>query len=299
VAPRILARVLLTIGFVAASVAYSSWIAERTVFDPAATRGATSALLATPTVHDLLAREIRTAVQSSLGSNVNDPKLTAAINRAVDDPKFVHAFEDAIVSINQAVLSDGHGRVTLDTGAVTTSVYDAVARLDPLVAPQLKKTKTLSVPIGSANLPHLGNAAGHIREVGDIALALALLFIGGGLALEPRRKTFRRVGRRVAFLAIMPVLVFDLGPRLLTSSHNSALAVSAAILTAYGHRVLFSAVILAVVGISTWLIAIALPKRRAAAAPEASVPAFQPVYVRQTAPRAPLGEPGIPEKLYL
>src|SRR5579863_9225014 len=112
---------LMTIGFLAASVAYSSWTAERTIFDPQATRGATSALLSTATVHDLLAREIRTALQPGLGPDVNPAQLTAAINTAVADPKFIGAFENAIVDVNEAVVSDGPGRVTLDTNAVTTS----------------------------------------------------------------------------------------------------------------------------------------------------------------------------------
>jgi hypothetical protein len=291
--------VLLTVGFLAASVAYSSWIAERTIFDPAATRGATNALLTTPTVHDMLAREIRTALQSSLGPKVDNAKLAAAINRAVDDPKFVGAFEDAIVSINQAALSGGDGRVTLDTGAVTASVNDAVARYYPAIAPQVKHSRTVAVPIGSASLPHIGNAQRNVREIGDIALALAVLLIGAGLLLAPERKTFRRAGRRIAFLAIGPVLVFVVGPHLLTASHNRALSVSSVILTAYGHRVLFSAGVLAVVGISTWLIAIALPKRRAATEAEPAGPALQPVYVRRAASRVPAEAAGVPEKLYL
>lgn len=289
---------LLTIGFLAASMAYSSWTAERTIFDPAATRGATTSLLSTPTVHDLLAREIRSALQPSLGPDVDNAKLTAAINTAVADPRFVGAFEDAIVNINQAVLSDGHGRVTLDPEAVTGSVDAAVARVDPKIALQVRKTKQVSVPIGGAALPHLGNVGRTVREAGDLALAVAIMLIGGALVLAPERKTFRRAGRRVACLAIPPVVVFGVGPRLLASSHNSALSVSAAILGAYGHRVLFSAAILAVVGISTWIIAIAMPRRQARV--EVAAPTLGPVYVRQTAPRVPAGEPGgLPEKLYL
>lgn len=290
---------LLTIGFIAASVAYSSWISERTIFDPAATRGATNALLATPTVHNLLAREVRSALESGLPPTVDKTKLNRAINAAVDDPKFIGAFEDAIVNINEAVLANGHGRITLDSSAVTRSVNQAVARFDPQIAAQVKKTKAVSVPIGSTSLPRLGDAERTVREVGLVALLVALACIGGGLALAPTRKTFRRAGRRVAFLAIAPVLVFEVGPRLLAASHNSALTVSAAILHAYAHRVLFSAAVLVIAGASTWLIAIAMPKRRRAEeTPEA--PALRPVYVRQTPPRAPVGEPaGVPEKLYL
>ena len=49
----------------------------------------------------MLAREIRTALRSSLGPGVDNAKLTKAIDRAVDDPKFVGAFEDAIVNVNR------------------------------------------------------------------------------------------------------------------------------------------------------------------------------------------------------
>ena len=296
---RTVARVLMTIGFLAASVAYSSWMAERTIFDPAATRGATHALLATPTVHDLLAREIRTALRTNLGPGVDDAKLTKAIDRAVKDPKFVGAFEDAIANVNEAILSNGHGRVTLDPSAVTNSINEAVAREYPKIAPQVRKAKVVSVPIGNASLPHLGNAKQKAREIGNIALALAILLIGGALALSPDRKTFRRAGRRVAFLAIGPVLIFAVAPRLLGSSHTGALAVTAAVLRAYSHRVLFSAVVLAAVGIGTWIVAVFMPKLRAVAEPEpAPAPRLQPVYVRQTAARASAGE-ALPEKLYL
>jgi len=288
----------MTIGFLAASVAYSSWTAERTIFDPAATRGATNALLSTATVHDLLAREIRTALQPGLGPDVNRAKLDAAINTAVADPRFIGAFEDAIVNVDEAVVSGGHGRVTLDTNAVTMTVHDAVARLDPKISPQVNKMKVLSVPIGATDLPHLGNAKRTVREAGDVALALAVVLIGGALVLAPERATWRRAGRRVAFLAIAPVLIFALGPRLLASSHNRALSVSAAILEAYGNRVLFSASLLGTVGITIWVLAVAIPKRREP--PDAVVGPLQPVYVRQTAPRVSASEPGgLPEKLYL
>ncbi|HTD48975.1 MAG TPA: hypothetical protein VK771_00160 [Acidimicrobiia bacterium] len=297
-APKIVTRTLLTIGFLAASVAYGSWTAQRTIFDPGATRGATTALLSTPTVHDLLAREIRAALQPRLGPHVNRAKLNAAINTAVSDPRFIGAFEDAIVKVDTAVVSGGDGRVTLDTNAVTTAVNDAVTRTYPKIAPQVKHTKVLSVPIGSADLPHLGNAKRTVREVGDLALAIAILLIGGAVALAPEPATFRRTGRRVAFLAVTPVVVFAVGPRLLAASHNGALSVSAAILDAYGHRVLFSAALLGAAGVIIWILAVAIPKRRRR--PDGPVPSPRPVRARPSAPRVPAAEPGgLPDKLYL
>ena len=116
---KIIVRLLLTFGFLAASVGYSSWTAERTIFDPAATRGATHALLATPAVQTMLARDLRDALRPTLGTQALTPKATAAINAAVSDPKFVAAFEDALMNLHENILSGSGGPVTLDTAQVT------------------------------------------------------------------------------------------------------------------------------------------------------------------------------------
>ena len=80
---KIIARVMLTIGFLAASISYSAWTAQRTILDPTATRGASHALLETPAVQTMLAREIRSALQPALGKGAQTPKFTAAIDAAV------------------------------------------------------------------------------------------------------------------------------------------------------------------------------------------------------------------------
>jgi hypothetical protein len=281
---KIIARVLLTLGFLAASIGYSAWTAERTFFDPAATQGATHALLATPAVQKMLTRELHTALAPALAkikaapvpphpvgrkqraasaraANDATRKLNAAIDAAVRDPKFVGAFEDAIMSVHEGVLSGDAGQVTLDAQAVTAALNRAIARIDPKLAPKTKHLKPASVPIGGARLPHIGAVRNNARVIGDSAIAIAVVLVGGALLLVHDRKTFRRVGRRVALLAVPPILVFLVIPRVLASRHSSAMSVSASLLDAYGRRVLFSAAILAVVGASTWLIALALPRR--------------------------------------
>jgi hypothetical protein len=301
--PKLGARVLLFLGFLAASVSYSSWIANRTVLDPSATRGATHALLTAPSVRSTLAREIRNSLAPELGSTVADPKLTTAINAAVADPRFVTAFEDAIASIHAAVLSDTGGRVTLDTRAVTAALRDSVARHDPALAPRIRNLGTVKVPLGSTKLPHIGSATHWVTRVGTIALLLAVLLIGGALLLAHDAKTIRRVGRRTAFLAFGPGLAFVVVPRLLEISHNGTAAVAAAVLHAYGHRVMFSAFALAVVGASTWLTALVAPVilRRsiaAAAGPAEPLPVgFARSSRERTAPEE-ITSP-LPEKLYL
>ena len=289
---KVIARVLLTLGFLAASLGYSSWTAQRTFFDPAATKGATHALLATPAVKTMLTRELHTAprgfvaqVKACVKDRATRPvgpkrralnaraakdaevKLNAAIDAAVSDPKFIGAFEDAIMSLHEGVLSGDPGQVTLDSKAVTAALNQAIARIDPKLAPKTKNLKPVSVPIGGSELPHIGDVRHNARVIGNGAIAIALLLIGGALLLAHDRKMFRRTGRRIAFLALPPALVFLVVPRLLASSHNSGLTVSAAVLRVYGHRVLFSAAVLAAVGVSTWLIAMAIPSRRPEAEP--------------------------------
>ena len=150
---------LLTLGFLAASIAYSSWTAQRTVLDPSATRGATHALLATPAVNEMLARELRTALAPALGhTKAKDAaKLNAAITAAVRDPKFIAAFEDAIMQLHERLLSGGTGQVTLDPNAVTDALNRAIARVDPKAAPKAKRSQTVSVPLGATDLPHIGD----------------------------------------------------------------------------------------------------------------------------------------------
>ena len=297
---KIIVRLLLTFGFIAASVGYSSWTAERTIFDPAATRGATHALLATPAVQMMLARDLRDALRPALGSQALTPKATAAINAAVRDPKFVAAFEDALMNLHENILSGNGGSVTLDTAQVTRAINDAVKKVDPQAARKLHKLKPVRVPLGATGMPHVGPSRDRVRVIGNTAIAIAFLLVGGALLLARDRKTVRRAGRRVAFLAIPPVLVFLLLPHLLVSSHNSALAVGAAILTAYGHRVMLSATLLAIAGISVWLIAIALPRRRTEPATDAARPAPAAVPAPNIlAPSHTSAPAAVPEHLYL
>jgi hypothetical protein len=276
---KVVARALLTLGFLAASIAYSSWTAQRTILDPSATRIATHQLLATPAVNDTLTRKLHDALAPLKMKDT--AQLDAAVTAAVRDPKFAAAFEDAIMHLHQNLLSGGSGQVTLDPNAVTDALHRAIARVDPKVEPKAKQLQTVSVPLGASNLPHVGDIRHEARVVGNAAIAIAVLLIGGALLLAPDRKAFRRTGRRVAFLALPPALVFLAIPHLLARSDNSGAAVSAVVLEAFGRRVLFSAVLLAGIGATVWLVAAIAPGRRPVEA--------------EAAPPSPANAPPLPD----
>ena len=299
---KIAARVLLALGFLAASLSYSSWIVSRTALDPSATRSVARALITAPSVRATLARQLRDTLAPKLGRAAADPKLDTAFRAAVADPRFVRAFDDAIARLQASILSDQPGRITLDGRRVTGALRAAVARHDPALAKRVRTLGAVRLSLGSKQLPHVGSATHRVARVGSLAAALAILLIAGALLLVRDRAAIGRVGRRIAYLAIGPILVFVVIPRLLDANHGDASVVAASILHAYGRRVMFSAVILVVAGVSTWLIAIALPvlarRRRSADPPTGSERARRsaptPIPRPVDAPRSP-----IPEKLYL
>ena len=289
------ARVLLTLGFLAASVSYSSWVVHRTALDPSATRGATHALISQPSVRSALATQLHDALTPALGRAGADPKLRTAVNAAVADPRFVAAFADAIAELHAAILSDHSGKVTIDTQAVTASLRTAIAHHDPALSKKVRAIGTVKMPLGNdAKRPHVGGLTRAVGPVGVLAALLAILLIGAALLLVHDAKMIRRVGRRVAFLALGPVIAFAVLPRVLSARHGNSEAVGAAILRAYGHRVLFSAAVLVVIGVSTWLTAAAVPTLRRMYRPSA---AEQPTATSASA-ALPLPLP-VPEKLYL
>ena len=290
--PKIGARILLTLGFLAASVSYSSWVLNRTVLDPSATRSATHALITAPSVRSALARQLFDTLSPKLGhAAAVDPKLRTAVNAAVADPRFVNAFADAITKIHASILSDHGGSVTLDTSAVTASLRSAMAHHDPALANKVRTLGKVRLPLGGdAKLPHINGAVRAVSRAGTIAALLAFLLIGAALLLAHDAKMIGRAGRRVALLAIGPTLAFAVLPRILAAGRGNPETVAAAVLRAYGRRVLLSAAVLVVLGVSTWLVAVAMPvlRRRAVRGerpPAAALPSAPPV--------------PMPEKLYL
>ncbi len=182
---------------------------------------------------------------------------------------------------------------------MTAALRTAVAHHDPAIAAKVRELGTVTVPLGgNGKLPHVGGLTRTVGRVGVLAGLLAFVLIGAALLLGHDAKMIGRVGRRVALLALGPVLAFALLPRLLEAGHGNSEAVAAALLHAYGrHGVLFSAAALVVIGVSTWLIAAAVPTLRRIYRPGAAErPRAGSAPPPPTASAPPLP---IPEKLYL
>ncbi len=87
-----------------------------------------------------------------------------------------------------------------------------------------------------------------------------MLFVTASLILVHDRRAFGRVGRRIAYLAITPIAVFVLLPRLLAHAPGDGPQIAAALLRVYGNRILPSTVALIVVGVAIAVAAMLSPR---------------------------------------
>jgi hypothetical protein len=243
------ARILLSIGFLAAMVSLDSWIATRTVMDTAATRGMAGALLANPVVQRSLGDQVAKQVDQQLGAARNDPRIKAASAQAVRDPRVRRAFSDALARAHAALLGDGKRVVVINSRVLTGAVHDALATRDPKAAAELARQKPLNVKLDLSKAPSLGHARDVARNAIWMALVAALLLVGGSLLLAHDRRAIRRLGRRIAYLAIGPLLIFEALPIFLESRTGDGPAVAAVVVRSYSSQVLPFAIALVVAGI--------------------------------------------------
>jgi hypothetical protein len=298
------ARLLMVFGFIALSLGYSSWVASRTVLDTKATTAVAHPILGTPSVQHALREKLADALDAALADAHADPHVKRAVAEAARDPRITAAFTAAIGSLHQALLSNGGGDITLDPSAITDSMRDALADRDPELAAQLANAEPLRVQFQSDKLPHLGSLRDKARTARTLGLAAGILLIAGSFMLVRDRKAIGRAGRRVAYLAICPLVIFALAPRLLDGSRSSGAQVGAAALRSYSGRVLPSAIALAIIGASIALIAMSA---RVFMRPHAVTFEVDPLTTPDSRPltATPNSTPGsggntlLPEKVYL
>lgn len=264
------ARVCLAAGFLAATIAYGAWTASRTALDPDATGDVAEALLESPVIRDNLAEDLRSQVAQATASDTLDPDTAAAIDGVLSDPRMVDAFGAAIASMQSALLDGRKGEVTLDVTEVTASVRDALATVDPALAARVGEAQPIELDLGDNSLPAISRADDRARQILVVSTVLALALIAIGVAIHPsQRDALARTGRRVALLAVGPVVAFVVLPWLLGLSANDGAEIASSVLDVYAGRVLPSAAVLAIAGVALWIGARTWPRARREAAPVA------------------------------
>jgi len=298
------ARVLLVFGFLAAWIGYDAWIASHVVLDPNATRAAAHALLQTPAVQRGLADELTTALDHQLPAAAKNPHTAPAVAAAVRDPRVTAAFANTIEHIHQAVVAkndaSGPRDFTSDGRPFNSALHDALAKRDPKLAAQVDRLPPLAVHVTSKDLPHIDDPRSTADVVMVLAIGAALMLITASLLMSHDRRSVGRAGRRVAFLAITPLLVFVVLPRFLMHASGDAPQIASVLLRAYGDRVLPSVILLVGAGLAVAIGALVWPRHRA----DSPVPTAPPQSYTGPTPSTPSwsttpDQPTITEKMYL
>jgi hypothetical protein len=246
------ARLLLAVGFVAAFIGYDAWIVSHAILDPGTTKSAAHALIESSAVRNRLADDLTKELEQQLPTATADPHVRAAAAAAVRDPRVADAFAETVVRIREAILSDGSGKqtFTVDGRALTAALHDALLPVDPQLAAQVARSRPLEVKLESDNLSHVNDPRSGVNVIAWLGIVAALLFVTAALLLDPERRTIARAGRRTAYLAVTPLLVFALLPHVLSLSSSDAPQIASALLRVVGDRVLPSAIALVLVGLA-------------------------------------------------
>ena len=292
------ARLLLIVGFVAAWIGYDAWIVSHVVFNPDTTRAAAHALLDAPAVRKSFVNQLKNEIGQQLPAAASDPRVGPALDRALRDPRVEAAFADTLAQIHQAVLADStRPTFTIDGRALTNALHDEVVPTDPQLAAQILRAPPLALSISSKDLPHVHDPRPTANVVTLLGTMAALLLVTASLILRHSRRAIRRLGRRIAFLAVGPLVLLVAFPRLLAHAPGDPAQIAAALLRVYGDRVLPSAIALVAVGAVVFLGAIVWPRnveRMGRAGPDG------PGSFSGPAPRSgPPDRPDITDRLYL
>jgi hypothetical protein len=285
------ARILLVVGFVAASIAYSAWWIDRTVLDADATEKAAEQVLATSAFQDHLAEQLDEKVNDTLAEADADPRVMQAVRQALSDPRVISAFSTAVRTAHEALLRDADVDASLDVNALNAAIRDALERTAPDLAAEFARQQPLRQEIDSSELPKLQGVDDRVTSAMTLGTLVALLCITLSLLLVHDRAAMGRLGRRTAYLSVVPLLMFAIAP-LLLDGRGDLPSILAAGADAYAGRVLPSAIALLVVGIAGAVTALALPKP----GPDLVAPAPRPPQDDRSAryPAAPAAPPTAP-----
>jgi hypothetical protein len=296
---NVAARVLLGLGLIAAWVGYDAWIVSHVVLDPNATRSAAHAVLQTEPVRRGLTDALTQELVHRIPAAAKDPNVRPAVAQALRDPRVTAAFADTMARLHEGILTGGSGTTfRIDGRPVTAALHDALVSRDPRLAAQIRQVSPLSIPIRTAGAPIVHDPRPLAEGLTILGIMAALLLVTASLLRKHDRRSFARVGRRIAFLSVFPLAVFLVLPHVLAHLSGTTPQVASVLLRTYGHRVLPSAFGLLIAGLLVALGALVWPRPVDATA---AAPDVTPYSGPPPKPR-PAGAPEnatITEKLYL
>jgi hypothetical protein len=195
---RAAASILVTLGLIAAGVAWWAYAARYTVLDAERSERIADTLIKQPVIQDAVAEGLGTALMQALppGTPIAPEEISAAAHAALADPRALAAIRTAVLSSHQRLVGTYDGPVTLDVSPVAAAGRDALVAARPELAGAIPEAPPLSMDLPTQHLPKMGWLPERVRELFGLASLLAVTLLGLGLlASSDRPKVLSRLGR--------------------------------------------------------------------------------------------------------
>lgn len=247
-------RVLLWLGAIAAAVSFWTFSAQRTILDPVATRELATDLIATSAVSGTLTDQLSQQLFDRLPVDVAESEVADIAREVVESPRFARAFAATIGALHEQLLNGDRSKgVEIDTRALNRALEAAVTEVNPQLAEQLADAEPIRLSIGPGRLPGLQPIEDGAATLMIASALVAVLGFGLGVALHPDPwRGVSLVGRRVAAVAIMPLVLYLVIPAALRAVGGWG-EKAATFAGAYGNRILPVAIPIFVAGVGLWV----------------------------------------------
>jgi hypothetical protein len=223
---RSLARVLVALGLLCASIAWTGWVVLQTLADPERSSRIAHAVLDDPEARDQLAadlaRSLAGAVNTATGSagataglkapkiDGNDPTLRAAVATALADPRLATNVIDALAAEHANLLGvEPKQPAEIDTAILVETVGRAIGAANPALAARITAAAPASIPLPDIEIPFVASIRNFAITAVPRLAVLAVLLCGAALLVGDRAVVLRRAGG----WAVGAGLLWVIGPR--------------------------------------------------------------------------------------
>ncbi|RMH74144.1 MAG: hypothetical protein D6683_12935, partial [Actinomyces sp.] len=204
------AALLLGPSLLLASLAWSGFIALRTVFEPDRSRTVAEEVLADEGVRDQLASNVARGLDAVIPDAVpvTSTQLDQVARAVLADPRFTDLVLTAFVDSHRAFLGEGRAPETLDLAPLADTARSALASLDPALANAVPASEQLVIDLPTEHIPDASPLRRFLQAaVPTLAVlaglgALAALLVTSDRPSVLRRAAFWALGTTVFYLAV-------------------------------------------------------------------------------------------------
>lgn len=194
---RAAAGLILGVSLFVASLAWSSFIALRTVLDPARSQQIADDLWEDDAVRGQLADNIATGARALVPDDVqvSEATIQAASRMVLDSPALRSVVNAAFVDTHAALLGEGDLPRAIEVGEISQSVRSALVEVDPFLDEALPAAPDVTIELPTDRIPDASPVRRALQFVVPIFAVIAAVGIAMALLTTTNRPAvLRRAG---------------------------------------------------------------------------------------------------------